>query len=103
MLMTVLIAIFSFIANVITEGLNLATSGPLEGRYLFFRIHRLLWHYLKKCSSVLGYSYIMTKSYELFICDKLSPEHLINSMGTYEALKNDKMRCTMCQGTFTGV
>ena len=51
--------IFSFIANVITYFLNLATSGPLEGRYLLFRSHYTIRDYLKKCSSVLGYSYII--------------------------------------------
>ena len=96
------ILFFQTLANVITDGLTLATSGPLEGKYLFFRSRHLLRDYLKKCSSVLGYFYITYKSLELLICDKLSPEALINSRGAYEALKNDK-RCTACQGNGYGV
>ena len=76
--------------------LRLATSGPLEGKYLFFRFRRLLLDYLKKCSSVLGYSYIVFKEAELLISDKLSPEVLISPSGGYEAFKKD---CTtVCSG-----
>ena len=64
--------------------LNLATSGPLEGRYVFFRSRHLIPNYFKKCSSVLGSSYITPISDELLICDKLSPEALINPKGTYD-------------------
>ena len=49
---------FSKSANLLGEFLALATSGPLEGKYLFIRARHLLTYYLKKCSSVLGYSYI---------------------------------------------
>ena len=93
---------FQTLANVITENLDLATSGPLEGKYLFLRTRHILRDYLKKCSSVLGYSYVTYKSIELLICDKLSPKALINPSGTYEALKKEK-RCTLCQGNGYGV
>ena len=93
---------FSNSANVITNDLHLATSGPLEGKYLFFRYRYIVWDYLKKCSSVLGYSYISVKDLEIVICDKLSPAALINPTGTYEALIKDK-HCTVCKGTSVGV
>ena len=89
---------FSISANIIVEALSLATSGPLEGRFLLFRPRHPNRDYLKKCSSVLGYSYILIKNLELLICDKLSPEPLINPKGTYEALLKDK-RCTLCKGS----
>ena len=41
---------------------------------------------MKTCSSVLGYSYIMTKTEELLIRDKLSPEVLISRSGLQERL-----------------
>ena len=84
------------IADIIVENLSLATSGPLEGKYVFFRTRHQLRDYLKTCSSVLGYSYVTSKTAELLISDKLSPEVLINPKGAYEAFK--KGCTTICKG-----
>ena len=88
--------IFFHPAYVIVDQLNLATSGSLEGKYIFVRTITLLRDYLKRCSSVLGQSYKGGKSYELLISDKLSPDVLINPSGAYEAFK--KGCTTVCKG-----
>ena len=81
--------------------MSLATSGPLEGKYIYLRSKQLLRNYMKKCSSVLGLSVIVAKSYELLISDKLSAEVLINPSGAYEAFK--KVCNTVCRGYSVGV
>ena len=84
------------LAYTIVEVLYLATSGPLEEKYLFYRVRHLVRDYLKKCSSVLSISVIRSKSCELLISDKLSPKVLISSSGAYEAFK--KGCTTVCKG-----
>ena len=56
---------------------------------------------MKKCSSVLGQSVIVSKSADLLISDKLSPDVLINPSGAYEAFK--KGCTTVCKGQEIGV
>ena len=79
----------------------MATSGPLEGKFIFIRAKHLAADYLKKCSSVLGLSAIVSKSCDLLISDKLNPEDLINPNGAYEAFK--KGCTTICKGQKIGV
>ena len=87
------------LAHQIEDFLVLATSGPLEGKYLYFKFRLLVEDYAKKCSSVLGISYIKTK-YELLISDNLSPDVLISD-NPFEALR--KGSTTLCKGSSVGV
>ena len=84
-----------YLADVISDNIYLATSGPLEGKFIYTRNRHLLRDYLKTCSSVLGLSVIVSKSYDFFINDKLSPEVLISN-NPYEAFK--KGCTTVCKG-----
>ena len=74
----------------------LVTYGPLEGKYLFFKTIYLSAAYLKKCSSVLGYSYVSSKSAVLLIADKLDLNIFIAPTGGYEVFK--KSASTICKG-----
>ena len=94
-------SIFLYLADVISEYLYFGLSGPLAGKYFMIRKVHPLRDYLKMCSSVLGYSYIVTKTAELLITDKLSPADLINPMGAYVAIK--KGCTTICKGRYIAV
>ena len=75
----------------------LATRGPLEGKFIFARVRHYLQDYLKKCSSVLGQSLIVSTFAELLISDKLSPEVLIRSPNrVFEAFR--RIATTFCKG-----
>ena len=52
--------------------------------------------YLKKCSSVLGYSYVTSKSAVLLIAEKLDLNTFIAPTGGYEVFK--KSANTVCRG-----
>ena len=91
---------FLHLANYIFISLNFATSGPLQGKYVLFHIKLNVRDYVKKCSSVLGLSAIVTKMAELLISDNLSPDVLISN-NPYEAFK--KGCTTICKGIFIGV
>ena len=85
-----------YIAYYQWEVLYLADTGNLEGRYVYIKEIGLLDTYLKKCSSVLGYSYITTKSTVLLVLDKLDVRSLINPGGAYEVVR--KEASTVCKG-----
>ena len=78
------------------EGLFLVTYGPLQGKYIFLNTIYLSAAYLKKCSSVLGYSYVTSKSAVLLIADKLDLNTFIAPTGGYEVFKNSAS--TVCNG-----
>ena len=89
-----------YLADTIFESLLLATSGPLEGKYMYYKVRHIVGEYFKKCSSVLGLS-VIAGPCELLISDKLNPEVLINPSGAYEAFK--KGCTTVCKGQEVGV
>ena len=80
------------------QSLFLVTYGPLQGKYVFLKVIYLSAAYLKKCSSVLGYSYVSSKSAVLLIVEKLDLNTFISPTGDYEILK--KSATTMCKGKF---
>ena len=88
-----------YLAHIIYYFLVLATSGPIKGKYLFFKFRDLSIDYLKKCSSVLGQSYVPTE-YEALISDKLSPDVMISG-NPFEAFR--KGCTTVCKGKTVGI
>ncbi|XP_054162177.1 uncharacterized protein LOC128960130 [Oppia nitens] len=78
------------------ETLWVAIAGPLEGKYLYEKTIILLQDYIKKRSSVLGYSYVTTKSSSLLINERLELQVLISPTGGYEVFK--KGCTTICRG-----
>ena len=78
------------------EVLYVVTSGPLEGKYLYEKEIIQEPEYLKICSSILGYSYVNSKSNTLLISDKLDLNVLIAPNGGFETFK--KGCTTICQG-----
>ena len=80
------------------QGLLLVTSGPLQGKYIYLKTIYLSAAYLKKCSSVLGYSYVSSKSSVLLIVEKLDLNAFIAPTGGYEVFR--KSATTICQGKF---
>ena len=93
--------ILFYLADNSAESISLVINGPLEGKYVLLRFKDLVQDYLKKCSSVLGISAIISRNIELLISDKLSPEVLISPNGAYEAFK--KGFTTVCKGLEVGV
>ncbi|CAG2170659.1 unnamed protein product, partial [Oppiella nova] len=78
------------------ETLWQALTGPLEGRYLYEKLVILNSAFLKKCSSILGYSYVSSKIATLLVIDQLTLAPLITPTGAFEAFK--KGCTTICQG-----
>ena len=78
------------------DTLSLVTTGPLQGKYVYTKVIRLVEDYLKKRSSVLGYSYVTSKSSQLLINNNLDINVLISPTGGYEAFK--KGCHTICNG-----
>ncbi len=91
----------SFKADVIVERLSLVLTGPLQGKYIYKRDVHTARNFLKACSSVLGQSYITTKSFQLLISDNLDPSVLLSNTGAFEAFK--KGCTTVCTGSLIGV
>ena len=83
-------------ATYVADGLFLAVSGPLEGKFLLKRIILKAPAYLKICSSVLGYGYIPTLMAELLISEKLDLNVLTSPTGAYEPFK--RSATTICKG-----
>jgi len=79
-----------------SERLYFVNGGPLQGKYLYLKTIYLHYAYLKKCSSVLGYSYVTSKSAVMLINDKLDINVLISPTGGYEVFK--KGCTTICNG-----
>ena len=79
-----------------SETLYLALSGLLEGKYIYLKNIGLQDAYLKKCSSVLGYSYVSTKSQSLLIAEKLDLNIFLVPTGAYEPFK--RSASTICRG-----
>jgi hypothetical protein len=78
------------------EALSLATTGPLQGKYVYEKVIHLALAYLSRFSSVLGYSYVTSKAANLLISDTLDLGVLIAPTGAYEAFKRG---CnTQCRG-----
>ena len=84
---------FKYLANVDDEGLFFVQSGTgsLEGKYVFIRGNWLREDYLKKCSSLLGYSYVASKKMTLLIADKLDLNVFLTTSGAFEMF-------TVCTG-----
>ena len=82
--------------NLHGEGLNLITSGPLSGKYLYLRVIHPQYVTLRRCSSALGVSTITSSSVEIMLSDELDISVLISPSGTYNAFKN--VACTHCNG-----
>ena len=78
------------------ENFYLAINGNLAGKYVYFKHIIQTEAYLKKCSSVLGYSYQSGKSMVMLIADKLDPSIFWNPGGAWEPFK--KSASTICQG-----
>jgi len=78
------------------EYLWLVISGPLQGKYVYHKYIILVLDYLKRYSSVLGYSYVTTKSASLLVNDRLDLSVLINPTGAYEVFR--KGCNTQCRG-----
>ena len=78
------------------EPLYLATSGSLEGKFIYLKALFTQVAYLKKCSSILGYSYVRTSSDTLMIADKLDMNVLLSPTGAFEAFK--RQASTICLG-----
>ena len=78
------------------DTLSLVTTGPLQGKYVYVKVIRLVEDYLKKRSSVLGYSYVTSKSAQLLINNNLDINVLISPTGGYESFK--KGCNTICNG-----
>ena len=77
------------------EQLWLVTGGPLQGKYAYEKIIHLALAYLSRFSSVLGYSYVTTKSAVLLISDNLDLGVLIAPTGAFEAFrKGCNTQCT---------
>ena len=78
------------------EALYLAIGGVLDGKFLYEKVIYLSAAYLKKTSSLLGYSYVSSKSSVLLINEKLDLQVLISPIGGFEAFKRN---CnTVCRG-----
>ena len=78
------------------ETLWLATSGALAGRFIYQKIIHLSAAYLKKCSSILGYSYVASRSAVLLISQNLNLNVFLSPSGAFEAFK--KYWTTICRG-----
>ena len=78
------------------ETLYLCTTGTLEGKYVYLKEINSQLAYLKKCSSILGQSYVSTKSVTLLVLDKLDLGALIDPNGAYDKFK--RTASTICQG-----
>ena len=83
------------------EALFLGTGGPLEGKYFYHKIILQAISYWKTCTSVLGYSYISTKSAVLLISQKLDLNVFLNPSGGFETFK--RSATTNCKGMGYGV
>ena len=75
----------------------MVTSGSLQGQFVYKKGRHLLRNYLKKCSSVLGYSYIYSDETQLLISDKLDPNVFLSATGGYEPFK--MISHTVCKGS----
>ncbi|CAG2170540.1 unnamed protein product [Oppiella nova] len=76
--------------------LYLAISGWLEGKYVYVKIVYLDEVHLKKCSSILGNSYVPSQTSQLLISDTLDLDVLINPAGAYDGFRTG---CTtVCNG-----
>ena len=70
--------------------------GNLDGKYVYIKEIGLRFAYLKKCSSVLGYSFVTTKSLVLLVVEKLDLSIFWEPTGAYEPFK--KISTTVCKG-----
>ena len=76
------------------EQLWLITGGPLQGKYLYEKVIHLQFPYLSRFSSVLGYSYVTSKSPVLLIRDNLDLDVFITPTGAFDAfLKGCTTKC----------
>ena len=88
-------AIIYLLAYSRIESLHMITSGPLQGQFLYRRTRDMKRLYLKKCSSVLGYSYIYSNDCQNLISDKLDTNVLLSATGGYEPFK--RISHTVCK------
>lgn len=78
------------------RGLYLIISGPLQGKFALKRLVHQSWLYLKKCSSIIGYSYVSTIRDEIMFAEKFDMNTLISPDGGWEVFK--KSATTYCKG-----
>ena len=71
------------------------TSGPIQGKYLYERVNLDSPTQLKKCSTVLGQSYIEDKDPVFLINAELNLNALTAPEGAYDLLKRG---ATYCKG-----
>ena len=79
------------------EALYLAVSGNLEGKYVYSKTIVQKEAYIKKCSSILGQSYVTDQSSVFLIADKLDLNIFFNPDGAYKSFK--KSASTKCKGS----
>ena len=78
------------------EAIFFAVYGPLQGKYIYFKLIFISELFLKKCSSVLGYSYVTTQVAEMLIADNLDVNVLLAPKDAIEVFKKGSK--TYCRG-----
>ena len=80
----------------IVAQINLVTSGPLQGKFVYEWLEQLVKPYMKKCGSILGLSYAPTKNNIQLISDELNVNVLLSPNGGLKEF--EKSVDTYCRG-----
>ena len=72
------------LANYHYETLYLVVSGNLQGQYVYKMDIGMEEDYTKKCSSILGRSYVSSTTFVLLIADKLELNIFFSPSGAYQ-------------------
>lgn len=82
------------------ESFKIGISGEFKGKYIYTRAVRELLYNLKKCSSILGKSYVNTIHFDIYVSDYMDPRVLIEPTGALNAFK--RIASTVCRKSGLG-
>ena len=79
----------------------MASSGPLQGMYIFVKFSRQRLNYLKKCSPMLGKTVSKSSTVTMTITDRFDYSIIATPVQSFDVLRNNSN--TICTGNVFSV